>query len=131
MKLYSYVVRHDHGFAPNPYWGYCTMACCKPGIRKGAEVDDWIVGTSSKTEHKTGTHLVLVMRVSEPPLRFEEYNADPRFDRKIPRPGLIEQRGDNIYFQDEKGGFHQRVPSYHSMGWKQGKEWQEDEDNKE
>ena len=116
MKLCSYVVRHDHGFAPNPYWGYCTMACCKPNIRKGAEVGDWVVGTSSVTEHKTGTNLVFVMRVSDRPLTFAEYDR--------------EQRGDNIYLQDEKGGFHQRVPSYHSLGWKPGQAWQEDEDNK-
>ena len=29
-RLYSYVLRKDTGFAPNPYSGYCTLACCKP-----------------------------------------------------------------------------------------------------
>ena len=131
MRLCSYVVRRDHGFAPNPYWGYCTVACCKPDIRKSAETDDWIVGTSSKTEHKTGTHLVFVMRISERPLTFDEYSTDLRFRLKVPRHGLIEQRGDNIYYRDENGAFHQRVPSYHSMGWKPGEEWQEHEDKKQ
>ncbi|MGB8310859.1 MAG: hypothetical protein WCE81_03220 [Halobacteriota archaeon] len=38
-SLYSYVVRTDSGFAPNPFGGYCTLAylpdweekssCCK------------------------------------------------------------------------------------------------------
>ena len=107
------------------------MACCKPDIRKSADMGDWIVGTSSKTEHKTGTHLVFVMKVSEPPLTFAEYSTDLRFKMKVPRFGLLEQRGDNIYHQDEKGAFHQRVPSYHSMGWKLGEKWKEDEDNME
>lgn len=32
--LYSYVIRQDSGFAPNPYYGVLTLACCKPRIRK-------------------------------------------------------------------------------------------------
>lgn len=34
MTLYSYVVAHDFGFAPNPFDGLCTLATCKPDIRK-------------------------------------------------------------------------------------------------
>lgn len=32
--LFSYIVRWDHGFAPNPFHGICSLATCKPGIRK-------------------------------------------------------------------------------------------------
>jgi hypothetical protein len=32
--LYSYVVRWDHGFAPNPFYETCTVATCKPYIAK-------------------------------------------------------------------------------------------------
>lgn len=32
--LYSYVVSTDSGFAPNPFFGVCTLACCKPAIRR-------------------------------------------------------------------------------------------------
>src|SRR5712671_5339411 len=35
MRLYSYVVARDFGFAPNPFFGVCTLATCKPDIRKG------------------------------------------------------------------------------------------------
>lgn len=49
-------------------------------------------------------------------LSFDDYSKDPRFQNKIPRYGLIEQRGDNIYHRDEEGVFHQSVPSYHSRG---------------
>lgn len=32
--LYSYALKWDTGFAPNPYGDYCTLACCKNQIRK-------------------------------------------------------------------------------------------------
>ncbi len=115
MKLCSYVVRYDTGFAPNPYWGYCTMACCKSRLRTTLEPGDWVVGTSSKTRHHTATRLVYVMRVSEV-LSFEEYAKDHRFQDKIRRYGFVEQRGDNIYYLDENGVMRQRVPSHHSKG---------------
>jgi hypothetical protein len=107
------------------------MACCKPRIRKAASKWNWIVGTSSKTRHKTGTHLVFVMHVVERPLTFYEYSKDPRFEMKIPRYGLFEQRGDNIYFGDDEKSLRQRVPSYHSKGWKLGETWEEDECQKQ
>jgi len=28
-RLFSYVVDHDYGFAPNPSGGFCTLAKCK------------------------------------------------------------------------------------------------------
>ena len=37
MTLYSYTVAADTGFAPNPFHGFCTLACCKPGIRRTAQ----------------------------------------------------------------------------------------------
>lgn len=44
MKYFFYILKHDSGFAPNPFYGFCTLATCKPEIRKQAEVGDWIVG---------------------------------------------------------------------------------------
>lgn len=125
MKLCSYVVRYDHGFAPNPYWGYCTMACCKAPLRLNLTVNDWVVGTSSKTRHGTATFLVYAMRITEL-LSFDEYAKDTRFVNKIPRYGSIEQRGDNIYYRDEQGIFRQRVPSYHSRGLNRIREGSQD-----
>jgi hypothetical protein len=29
-KLRSYIVRVDTGLAPNPFWGFCTLALCTP-----------------------------------------------------------------------------------------------------
>ena len=36
MTVYSYIVAYDSGFAPNPFHGTCTLACCKPTIRRTA-----------------------------------------------------------------------------------------------
>ena len=40
VKLYSYIVAVDSGFAPNPFHGFCTIATCKPRIRKTAEIGE-------------------------------------------------------------------------------------------
>ncbi len=47
-RLYSYVVVSDHGFAPNPFHGYCTLANCKPRIRWRAQPGGWILGSASR-----------------------------------------------------------------------------------
>jgi hypothetical protein len=47
MRLFSYCLSYDDGAAPNPYWGLCTLAICKPKIRRTAEIGDWIVGLGS------------------------------------------------------------------------------------
>ena len=113
MLLYSYVVRSDSGFAPNPFYGWCTLATCKPRIRGHASVGDWIVGTSSKS---TGLppRLVYAMRVEEK-LTFDAYWNDPRFQRKKPDQHGSRQRrcGDNIYHWNSKGW--QQAPSHHSL----------------
>nr|WP_207209482.1 hypothetical protein [Frigidibacter mobilis] len=81
-RLYSYVVQHDHGFAPNPFMGVCTLANCKPQIRKAANVGDLVIGTGSADIHADG-HLVYWMRVAEI-ITFDEYWEAPRFSRKKP-----------------------------------------------
>ena len=50
-KIRAYKMTHATGFAPNPFDGYLTLACCKPMIRKKGivNVGDWIVGIGSKT----------------------------------------------------------------------------------
>ena len=112
MKIISYVVRRDYGFAPNPFFEYCTLATCKPDIRKSASVGDWIVGTSSIS---TGSlnKLVFAMKVTEK-LTFNEYWYDERFMNK--RPILNQSRkfqyGDNIYHKE--GVEWLQLPSHHS-----------------
>lgn len=106
MKLCSYVVRHDGGFSPNPFGGFCTLAACTPN-HQGARLKagDWLMGNSTKQD---GQRLVYAMRISEV-LPFEEYYADPRFQAKKPRlRGLrSEQCGDNIYHRGPDGAWIQ------------------------
>ncbi len=112
MKLYSYIVTHDSGFAPNPFWGYCTLATCKPAIRRRAEKGDLIVGLSPKSE---GHRIVYVMRVDEA-LTFDQYFEDPRFRQKIPHDSKnteIHRCGDNCYEPGPRGRFRQ-LRSKHS-----------------
>ena len=114
-KLHSYVVARDYGFAPNPFYGFCTLATCKPGIRKSAAIGDWVVGTGSKTKARDG-RLVYAMRICEA-LSFEQYWEDPRFRQKRPnlRGSLKQAFGDNIYYRDPTTGQWRQQDSHHSL----------------
>lgn len=117
MKLFSYIVKHDAGFAPNPFWGYCTLANCKPRIRKTAQAGDWIVGLSPKAQ---GNKIVYAMQVEEI-LPFAAYYRDPRFACKKPsyeKGRMVMKRGDNIYEPLAHGEFYQHR-SGHSNGDKE------------
>jgi hypothetical protein len=104
---------YDYGFAPNPFSGICTLATCKPRIRKKAVPGDWIIGTGTKENDLEG-ELIYAMQISEK-VSFEEYAREPRFKLKKPLiPGSLKRiHGDNIYYPDEKGIWHQRL-SQHS-----------------
>ena len=113
MRLFSYVVARDYGFAPNPFFGTCTLATCKPQIRKTATVGDWIVGTGSKTKNRQD-YLVYVMQVTEV-MGYNQYWNCGYFVRKKPNlRGSIKQAfGDNIYFKNRSGKWCQKN-SHHS-----------------
>ena len=113
MRLFSYLVARDYGFAPNPFFEVCTLATCKPQIRSAAQVGDWVVGTGSKSQGRE-SHLVFAMKVTET-MTFNDYWHDDRFQCK--KPNLAGSRkqafGDNIYHSDGNGGWHQ-ANSHHS-----------------
>jgi len=114
MKLYSYVVTHDTGFSPNPFWGCCTLADCKPAIRRTAKVGDWVVGLSPKVD---GNRIIYAMQVKEI-VPFDKYYRDSRFAVKIPDYStgkVVHKCGDNIYKPLPKGEF-QQLQSMHSNG---------------
>lgn len=99
MKLSAYIVAVDAGFAPNPFGRYCTLACCKPTIRRKAEKDDVIVGTASARSAKPG-HLIYAMRVLDV-LPYQTYWADQRFQSRKPTAATaISRRGDNIWYRE-------------------------------
>jgi len=67
MRLFSYVLRYDTGSAPNPFLGMCTLAICKPRIRRVAEPGDWVAGVGSVNVRgrDLSGHLVYAMKVEE------------------------------------------------------------------
>lgn len=97
MKLLKYVMTHDSGLAPNPFFEVCSLALCTPNhMNARLNPDDWIVGHSSKT---TGNRLVYAMKLTQV-LSMDEYFK--LFPQKHPDPyGSIEQQyGDNMYFRE-------------------------------
>ena len=122
MTVYSYVVEHDRGFAPNPFHAVCSLACCKPKIRKNAQVGDYILGTGAARVKMQG-QLIYWMLVDEV-LTFDQYWMDLRFRRKRPvMTGSTYLRyGDNIYHRDggevfrQEDSFHSREDGSISLG---------------
>ena len=107
--LFSYIVRSDSGFAPNPSGGICTLACCKPKIRKIANMDSWILGT---TKAPASGRVVFAMQVSRA-LTFDKYFGDPRYACK--KPGPNNPLGDNIYRKGSFGRLEQIRNSSHDQ----------------
>lgn len=114
MNLYSYVVRFDFGFAPNPFHGHCTLATCKPKIRSAAKIGDWVVGTGAKDKYKRTGRLIYAMKVDEK-LSFDDYWNDRRFTAKRPvlNGSLKQMYGDNIYHR--AGDEWLQANSHHSL----------------
>lgn len=99
-RLFSYCIPYDSGAAPNPFWGICTLVICKPGIRRVAKKNDWIVGTGSRNYDFQGK-LVYAMEVSEV-MKMEEYDSfcKKNLPRKIPNwnsKNYKDKVGDCIY----------------------------------
>ena len=102
MRLFSYKMTNDSGFAPNPFGHTLTFATCKPEIRQCILVGDWIAGFTSwkLAGHEVGSErLIYLMRVAEK-LPVRDYFSDSRFQDKIPdmsARGPMAKAGDNIY----------------------------------
>lgn len=116
-RVFVYTLAYDHGFAPNPFRGCCTLACCKPKIRGTAQVGDIIVGHSRSRE---GSKLTYYMQVSEV-MDFSDYWNDSRFKRKRPNMGSkneIDRVGDNMY-EPIGNGKYKRHNCQHDNDWQQ------------
>jgi hypothetical protein len=102
MKLSAYILTVDSGFSPNPFGRRCTLACCKPTIRRNAEPGDIIVGSGSVRCGLSG-RIVYAMRVGEV-LPFQTYWT--RFPSKRPSSRTsISKCGDNLWHTDSNGGW--------------------------
>lgn len=112
-RVYVYVVKYDLGFAPNPFHGVCTLACCKPDIRCVSRIGDWVVGMGGGALKATG-RCVFAMRVTRH-MTFDAYWHDPSFRSKRTRRNgtRVTLVGDNIYHRDNEGAWLQE-DSVHS-----------------
>ena len=77
-RLFSYIVEHDTGYAPNPSNDICTLAYCKYPMRPHVREDDYVVGLGKK---ELGNRLVYAMRVTEV-MEHDLYLRDPRFEER-------------------------------------------------
>jgi hypothetical protein len=127
-RLYSYLMTHDSGFAPNPFFGCLTLATCMTEIRRTKKVGDWVAGFASKRLVKKclalgfeipHQGLIYLMEIGEI-LPLDAYFHDPRFQVKKAIPlgshNTMMERGDNIYHLDDKGDFRQLVNDNHDEG---------------
>lgn len=96
-SVYVYAVSYDLGFAPNPFGGLCSLACCKPQIRARAKLGDWIMGL-------TGTKIPPALRcvfgmVVTAETTFDNYWTGPDYATRRPKRNGSpkKQVGDNIY----------------------------------
>ena len=96
IKIFSYVVDHDEGREPNPYFSLCTLCRCKfskkaeatqgrnggKNIVELAREGDWVIGTGGASKKSAGHgKLVYAMLVDERPTRWEYF---ARFKEKKP-----------------------------------------------
>lgn len=114
--LYAYAITRDYGFAPNPFHGVCTLATCKPRVRTGANIGDWILGVGGCNSNigTASRKCIILMKVTEK-IGFQEYWDNPRYSMKKPlRNGSwVRMLGDNIYHKDVNGNWIQE-DSHHS-----------------
>jgi hypothetical protein len=100
MKVFSYVVDHDHGTEPNPYYGKCTLCRCKYGVRREqtqgrcgqknvvelARPGDWVIGTGGASEDSVGRgRLVYAMLVDRVLRRGEFHQEFPKKSSEAPK----------------------------------------------
>lgn len=122
MKLYTYCLRYDTGAAPNPFWGVCTLAICKPAIRRTAEVGDWIVGIGSKSSPSgdISGHVVYAMWITKK-LTMKEYDEYCRLQlpQKIPN---LRGRYSDTWLGDCLYDYSQGEPPRQRLGVHSGKD---------
>jgi hypothetical protein len=116
-RLFTYTIPVDDGAAPNPFNGMCSLAICKPGIRRVAKPEDWVAGLGSKNAPSgdLSGHLVYAMRVEEVlSLKNYDLNASARWPHRIPNTqsaALQDRLGDCIY--DFSSGAAVQRPGVH------------------
>lgn len=126
-RLFTYTIPIDDGAAPNPFRGMCTLAICKPGIRRVAKCDDWVAGLGAKNAPSgdLSGRLVFAMHV-EHVLTLKQYDqfALTQWPHRIPNihsADMSERLGDCIYDYSsdlpiQRAGVHGRSNVFTDIG---------------
>ena len=142
QKLYVYTMTNDSGFAPNPFYGVCTLACCKPRIRNSVggrlyqksqeeilRAGVWVAGVAGEDLNKRikgiRGSLLYLMQVTEirtfeaywreypqKQPRGEAYFANP-YDNHGDSNSDFTFCGDNIYDVSQTEKSIRQLPSFH------------------
>lgn len=108
----TYIVREDTGLAPNPFWGWCTVAVCTPN-HQGARLasGDWLAGFLTKSRDYRFLYAMEIADV----LDLDRYYHDPRFELKRPnlRGNWMQRCGDNFYSRGENREWIQHRNRFH------------------
>jgi len=113
-RIFLYRMMTDAGSAPNVAGDTCTLAICKPMIRRSAKVGDIIIGLRAKSGEigSLGPHAVdsvlYVMKVTDKKT-FAEYDDFCGTYLSIKIPTELHPEGDCLYRADgtqREGGHH-------------------------
>ncbi len=76
--LFTYSIKYDTGYAPNPFYGVCTLNTCKPQIRREANEGDWVVALKRD-------QVICIMKITKK-MTMDEYwhHCSKRLPNKIP-----------------------------------------------
>lgn len=115
MAIYSYKITRDYGFAPNPFYGFCSLATCKPGIRRGAIAGDWVLGFGSAQKRSLFKEKLIYAMKIDKKITFDEYwtGAEYQCKKPIMNGSLKKNYGDNIYHREK--GLWVQADSHHSL----------------
>ena len=72
MRIYSYILKYDTGFAPCIENSLLTLATCKPLIRSSAKIGDIIIAFYSKNEKNYNYAMAYIAVITEK-MDFKEY----------------------------------------------------------
>ena len=99
MKIFTYKLTNDSGCAPNPHFGFCSLAICKPQIREQADVGDIIIGFGSRTLGSQNK-IIYIMRVTNK-MSYQEYFefCQEHYPKKISHGDCIYHKIDDEYVQ--------------------------------
>jgi len=113
-SVFVYVVDRDFGFAPNPFHGLCTLATCKPRIRRSAALGDWVIGLGGGRLNASGRCIFAMIVTGHETFDayWEKYEYLPK--RPVRNGSLKMMVGDNIYHRDDKTRHWVQADSHHS-----------------